>query len=624
MPAGLTVDPRFAFGDVDGDGIPDLVSAGGVGAGPVVRAASGATGRILWEALPYEIGFLGGVELATGDFNGDGRADVLTGAGPGALPHATVIDGATGRVIRSWLAFDAGFRGGIWVAAGDVSGDGRADAVIGARAGAGPHVAVFDGSDEFPDGAFWDFYSFDVGFLGGVRVAAGDMTGDGRADVIVGAGPGAGPHVAAFDAVTGRVVHSYFAYEPEFRGGVRVAAGDVDGNGLDDAITVPGAGGAAHVTVFSGRGSRFFNFFAADPSVTAGATIGAADLDNDGFDDVIAGTAGRVLAFRGLDALPLWELGVAADGLVAPESGFAAEADDYASRVFDGRTVFVAGSPGAVAEVRFVRHRQDADSTQSETGLFAVDDATGRIGGLSPGDPGYARRALASDRRIALFGANSPAGVTAALGANRHYGLYRIRGASAAAWLAAHPGNDDPVALPAAWFSFAPANPDGFDHVRLAPRNRFAFEDAAGGGDEDFNDVLIEIRPPAREGGQPPAPANTAPTISSVADQIAERGAPVGPIGFRVADRETPGERLTVTAASSAPSLLPVSGIVAAGAGGGRMLILTPAAGASGTARVTLRVTDTGGGAAETSFDLVVRAGNWGPAFRTSPPLHAA
>ena len=70
--------------------------------------------------------------MASGDVNGDGKADIITGAGPGADPHVNVFSGATGANIKSFDAFPTTFRGGISVAAADLNGDGKADIVVGA------------------------------------------------------------------------------------------------------------------------------------------------------------------------------------------------------------------------------------------------------------------------------------------------------------------------------------------------------------------------------------------------------------------------------------------------------------------------------------------------------------
>src|SRR5205814_1813081 len=106
-----------------------------------------ASGTIKFDFFAYDPNFHGGVQVATGDVNGDGVDDVITGAGPGGGPHVKVFDGATGAVLRSFFAYDDAFRGGVFVAAGDVNKDGFADVVTGAGAGGGPHVRVFSGAD---------------------------------------------------------------------------------------------------------------------------------------------------------------------------------------------------------------------------------------------------------------------------------------------------------------------------------------------------------------------------------------------------------------------------------------------------------------------------------------------
>jgi hypothetical protein len=77
------------------------------------------------------------------------------------------------------------------------------------------------------------FYAYDPAFPGGVSVAVGDLNGDGVAEIITGAGPGGGPHVKAFSLAGGVVteVASFYAYDPAFPGGVHVADADLTGDG---------------------------------------------------------------------------------------------------------------------------------------------------------------------------------------------------------------------------------------------------------------------------------------------------------------------------------------------------------------------------------------------------------
>src|SRR5205823_1589777 len=102
-----------------------------------------------------------------------------------------------------------GFVGGAFVAVGDVNGDGRADIITGAGSSGGPHVKVIDATrlgqvqanGQIADSALLgSFLAYSPTFTGGVRVAAADVTADGLADIVTGAGPGGGPHVKVIDA----------------------------------------------------------------------------------------------------------------------------------------------------------------------------------------------------------------------------------------------------------------------------------------------------------------------------------------------------------------------------------------------------------------------------------------
>ena len=98
------------------------------GAPPLVRAYHSDTGELAYERTPFDAGFMGGVRVAAGDINHDGIPDLIAAAGAGAGPHVRVFDGITGDQIAgplgSFYAYDLGFTGGVSVASGDVNGDG--------------------------------------------------------------------------------------------------------------------------------------------------------------------------------------------------------------------------------------------------------------------------------------------------------------------------------------------------------------------------------------------------------------------------------------------------------------------------------------------------------------------
>jgi len=99
---------------------------------------------------------------------------------------------------------------------------------------------------------------------------------------------------------------------------------------------------------------------------------------------------------------------------------------------------------------------------------------------------------------------------------------------------------------------------------------------------------------------------NDTPTIGTFTTPTTPIGTATAPIAFTIADPETAAADLTVTAFTTNPTLLPPSGIVLGGSGGGRTITLTPAAGLAGIAPVTILVTDAGGAVAVRNFNLTV------------------
>jgi len=264
---------RVALGDVNGDGIPDIITAAGPGGGPHVEVFSGKDLSMLASFLAYNPAFTGGVYVAAGDLNGDGRADIITGAGAGGGPHVEVFSGADLSMLASFFAYGAGFTGGVRVAAGDIDRDGHADIITGAGPGGGPHVEVFSGADL---SMLASYFAYDAAFTGGVFVASGDFDGDGHADIVTGAGPGGGPHVEVFSGADLSMLASFFAYAPAFTGGVAVGAVDVDGDGRTELITGAGPGGGPHVEIFSTDFTHLVaSFLAFEPSFGGGVFVGS-------------------------------------------------------------------------------------------------------------------------------------------------------------------------------------------------------------------------------------------------------------------------------------------------------------------------------------------------------------
>jgi hypothetical protein len=163
--------------------------------------------------------------------------------------------------------FETSFYGGISVAAADIDGNGSDEIVVGAGPSGGPRVRVLKfNSLNLPEQkleTLADFFAYNSDFRGGVNVAAGDVDGDGFEDIIAGTGIGGGPRVRVIsgaDIATLKTAHTgntgtiadFFAYDSNFRGGVFVAAGNHNGDKYADVAVGPGYGGGPHIRVFDG------------------------------------------------------------------------------------------------------------------------------------------------------------------------------------------------------------------------------------------------------------------------------------------------------------------------------------------------------------------------------------
>ncbi|MFC1662930.1 S8 family serine peptidase [Patescibacteria group bacterium] len=248
--------------------------------GPDVRLYS-AAGNKVRSINAYHTAFRGGVNIATGDVDGDSKNEIITVPISNGGPHVRIFN-KLGRLEKQWFAYEENFRGGLTVASGDLDNDGDDEIIVAPRSQGGPDVRIFNANGH----KLKSIEAYHPSFRGGVDVATGDVDGDGVAEIITTPISAGGPHVRIFNA-QGEVVNEWFAYEENFRGGLTVASGDLDNDGDDEIIVAPRSQGGPDVRIFNANGHKLKSIEAYHPSFRGGVDVATGDVDGDGVAEII-------------------------------------------------------------------------------------------------------------------------------------------------------------------------------------------------------------------------------------------------------------------------------------------------------------------------------------------------
>lgn len=302
----------------------------GVGSTPVVRLLDAATGVVIAETTAFEPGFRGGARVALGDVNGDGIAELIAASGPGRVGEIRVFrqhtSGSTTTLVElpeyRTRPFGAAYTGGVEISAGDLDGNGRDDLVAAMSRGGGTVNAFrsVNAADPIENLPYRSFTPFGGRFDGGATVTVADVgtfsggrltsptAADGRMEIVVGSGAGIRSMVLVYDiSATPRVVTTILPFPAKHQGGVAVSAGRLNADLIDDVVVTSGRGGGSAMRVYNGRVDQ------ATPAVLVSAAAFAAlarpnaplfmapiDLDGDGKIDRFYGTQGDAGGSQGV------------------------------------------------------------------------------------------------------------------------------------------------------------------------------------------------------------------------------------------------------------------------------------------------------------------------------------
>lgn len=228
----------------------------------------------------------GGAHIAVGDIDGDNIEEIIVGSGVGDIPEVKIYNGNGRYIGKRFQPFHPEFRGGITVAAGDVNGDGKDELIFGQASLGESRVKIYQANGKI----IKEFLAYAPGLECGVNLSTGDINNSGKDEIITGAGRKGGPHVRIFDGQGNPTQYNYFPFHPNFRGGISVDIGDVNGDGIREIITSQAGDGEAWVKIYKKNGEVMAYDRLYPPNIESGVKVRFADIDNDGRDEIITAT----------------------------------------------------------------------------------------------------------------------------------------------------------------------------------------------------------------------------------------------------------------------------------------------------------------------------------------------
>ncbi len=546
--------------------------------------------------------------LAWGDYNNDGRLDLIAAGMDGGYNNQTLLCSNVGDgtfVIVSNSLPAVSYTPVRW---GDYDNDGRLDLLIGGG------VYHNDGHGAFS-------LAFSLPDVNGAPTAWGDFNNDGRLDVV--ATDSNGLTMVYWNTGTNFVASGQSLFVGLVPFGCTVVA-DFDNDGWQDLLLCHYTGSY----LFHNNGDGTFSYVGQlFPAINVGAAV-LADYDGDGKVDLFLTGSGQATLYRNLGTNTFVNAG-------NPLSGMASSTAAWGDFDSDGRPdLWVSGSPTNGPTVTRLFRNTPAGFVDSGITLPAVyypsvawgdfnNDGTLDAAFFGWGAHGPESHIYRNDGAPSNAPPAAPTGLTAVQSndlvvlswqaatdsnqTNSH--TYNVRIGTA-------PGGIDvvsPMADPATGWRLLPERGNAGERL-------FAIYKLPKGTNYYWSVQAIDNGfaggPFAAEGS---FYMDLAPVISAIPDQTIQFSTSTLPLPFTIGDYETPPDQLLLSAASGNTNLLPVAGIVFGRAGSNCTVTLTPAPLNVGTSLVTLVVSDPQGRTASNSFVLSVT--NAAPTISQSPNL---
>lgn len=202
--------------------------------------------------------FRGGASVAVTDLGGNGDEEFIVGAGSNGGPQVEIYN-TDRKKVRAFFVFDRKTKAGVNIAAGDLDGDGKAEIVVAPHLGYKPTIEVYDGNGKLKK----QFYAFEKNYSGGVRVAVLPFVNGQPGQIIAASGLGREMEIRFFDLNGKQTQTSLFPYGKKIGEGVTIAAGFSTILGEDAVVIGAPSGHKPSVRVYGLESKKIQRYFLA-------------------------------------------------------------------------------------------------------------------------------------------------------------------------------------------------------------------------------------------------------------------------------------------------------------------------------------------------------------------------
>jgi hypothetical protein len=222
----------------------------------------------------------GGDSISKIDLTGDGKKDLVV-----VSKNKLIVYRDDGELYLNTFPYSVNYKGKIFFAVGDIDGNSKKEIVVFGSKGYKVPIKVYS-----HDGILLrdNWFPFGKDYTGGYSIAVAKLSGEEYASIIVGSGAAGEPIISIYNN-NYSPVRSWRVFEKTFRGGVKVAAGDINGDGISEIISGPGAGKSPVIKIFDAFGKLLYKEFTAYSSLIKNGVsgLGAVDVDFDGVEDIL-------------------------------------------------------------------------------------------------------------------------------------------------------------------------------------------------------------------------------------------------------------------------------------------------------------------------------------------------